>query len=65
MHEILVPDEVKFSELVRVGSLSPNNYKKLSIKNNKQVKVKSYLTFQRISCTLGGGNGVVRKKEQL
>ncbi len=43
MHEILVPDEVKFSELVRVGSLSPNNYKKLSIKNNKQVKIKSYL----------------------
>lgn len=32
MHERLVPEEVNYSELIKIGSLSPNNYKKLSIK---------------------------------
>lgn len=43
MHELIVPTEVKISEIKENGSLSPNNYKKLTIKNVKQHSVSFYL----------------------
>ena len=43
MHELIVPTEVKISEIKENGSLSPNNYKKLIIKNKKQHRVSFYL----------------------
>ena len=43
MHELIVPTEVKISELRKNGSLSPNNYKKLTIKNRKQHTISFYL----------------------
>ena len=43
MHELIVPTEVKISELSKNGSLSPNNYKKLTIKNRKQHTISFYL----------------------
>lgn len=43
MHELIVPTEVKISEIKANGSLSPNNYKKLTIKNKKQHTISFYL----------------------
>lgn len=43
MHELIVPTEVKISEIKANGSLSPNNYKKLTIKNMKQRTIGRYL----------------------
>lgn len=43
MHELIIPTEVKISEIKQNGSLSPNNYKKLTIKNPKQHNTKFYL----------------------
>lgn len=43
MHELIVPNEVKISEINNNGSLSPNNYKKLTIKNKNQHTVSYYL----------------------
>lgn len=43
MHELIVPTEVKFSEIKNNGSLSPNNYKKLTIKNKNQHKLAFYM----------------------
>lgn len=46
MHELIIPTEVRFSELRKNGSLSPNNYKKLTVKNSKQRKLSTYLNTQ-------------------
>lgn len=43
MHELIVPTEVRISEIKANGSLSPNNYKKLTIKNKKQHTISFYL----------------------
>ena len=43
MHKLLVPTEVKFSQLKENSSLSPNNYKRLSIKNKNQHTTALYL----------------------
>lgn len=43
MHELIVPTEVKISEIIKKGSLSPNNYKKLEIKNPRQNEIRYYL----------------------
>ena len=45
MHELIVPSEVRFSEIKKNGSLSPNNYKKLTIKNPSRHKVSFYLVI--------------------
>lgn len=33
MHELILPTELKISEILANKSLSPNNYKKLTIQN--------------------------------
>lgn len=43
MHELIVPTEVKISEIKENGSLSPNNYKKLTIRNPKRHQVSFYM----------------------
>lgn len=43
MHELIVPTEVKFSEIKENGSLSPNNYKKLTIKNTNRHTISFYM----------------------
>lgn len=43
MHEIIVPNEVAISEFMATGSLSPNNYKKLTIRNPRRKLLKDYL----------------------
>lgn len=43
MHELIVPKEVKISEIKENLSLSTNNYKKLSIKNSNTKKIVFYL----------------------
>lgn len=66
MHEIIVPDEVKVSELMANGSLSPNNYKKLTIKNNNQIKIRDYLEKSNpyIKGIEPGSGAYVKKSEQ-
>ena len=36
MHELILPKEVTISELIKNSSLSPNNYKRLTIRNPKK-----------------------------
>ncbi len=43
MHELIVPTEVGILDIMKIGSLSPNNYKRLEIKNTKQSKISEYL----------------------
>lgn len=43
MYEMIVPKEVKFTEIRKNGSLSPNNYKKLAIQNKNQHKIAFYM----------------------
>ncbi len=43
MHELIVPTEVGILEIMQNGSLSPNNYKKLEIKNTNQRAISEYL----------------------
>lgn len=43
MHELIIPNQIKISEIINNGSLSPNNYKKLTIKNKHQHKLEYYL----------------------
>lgn len=43
MHELIVPKEVKISEIKDNLSLSTNNYKKLTIKNQNRNKIVYYL----------------------
>ena len=67
MHEVIVPEEVKYSELLRVGSLSPNNYKKLSIKNNNQTCIGSFLNESTpfIKGKEPGSSAYVKKSKQI
>ena len=43
MYELIIPTEVMFSEIKANNSLSPSNYKKLTIKNKNTHKVSYYL----------------------
>lgn len=43
MHELIMPKEVRITEIKENLSLSPNNYKKLSIKNRNKNKIAFYL----------------------
>lgn len=43
MHELILPTEVKISKIKENGSLSPNNYKRLTIKNENRHTVNYYL----------------------
>ena len=47
MHELIIPTEIKISEIKQNGSLSPNNYKKLTIKNKKQHTTAFYLNDKK------------------
>lgn len=67
MHEILVPEEVNYSKLIKVGSLSPNNYKTLSIKNKNQVYVRDFLQ-EEVPFIKGiepGSSSYVKESEQI
>lgn len=67
MHELIMPTEVKFSELKANGSLSPNNYKKLAIKNPNQSKVRIYLKSDvpYVKGLEPGSGAYVKKSEQV
>lgn len=67
MHEILVPDEVKISRLQEIGSLSPNNYKEISIKNKKQKVIADFLDqSEPFDKGIEPGSGAyVKKSEQI
>ena len=43
MHELILPTDVKISEIMANKSLSPNNYKKLAIRNSKRHKISFYM----------------------
>ncbi len=43
MHELLVPKQVKISEILSKGSLSTNNYKRISIINDRQEVIGVFL----------------------
>lgn len=43
MHELILPTEVRISEIIANKSLSPNNYKKLTIKNSNRHHVAFYM----------------------
>ena len=43
MHELILPTDVKISEIMANNSLSPNNYKKLAIRNSKRHKISFYM----------------------
>lgn len=43
MHKLILPTEVKISEIMANKSLSPNNYKKLTIKNPNRHVISFYL----------------------
>ncbi len=47
MHELILPTEVKISEILANKSLSPNNYKKLTIQNQKRHKVSFYMDEEK------------------
>lgn len=65
MHELVVPIEVKFSEIKENGSLSPNNYKKLTIRCNKQNTVSVYLEDASYHKGIEpGSNAYVPKSQQ-
>lgn len=66
MHELIIPTEVKFSELKKTGSLSPNNYKKLAIMNPNQNKIATYLDANKpyIKGIEPGRRSYVKKSEQ-
>lgn len=66
MHELIIPMEVKFGELKKTGSLSPNNYKKLAIINPNQNKIAKYLDAKipYIKGIEPGRGAYVKKSEQ-
>ena len=64
MHELIVPNEVKISEINNNGSLSPNNYKKLTIKNKNQHTVSYYLDDNPYQKGLEPGSGAYVPKSQ-
>ncbi len=47
MHELILPTEVKISEILANKSLSPNNYKKLTINNQKRHNVSFYMDEEK------------------
>lgn len=47
MHELILPKEVKISEILTKKSLSPNNYKKLTIKNQNRHNVNYYMDEEK------------------
>lgn len=47
MHELILPTEVKISEIMANKSLSPNNYKKLTIKNSNRHEVSFYMDEEK------------------
>lgn len=66
MHEIMVPNEVTILELMDNGSLSPSNYKKLSISNQEKKQIKDYLVkdIPYIKGKEPGSSAYVKKSEQ-
>lgn len=64
MHELIVPTEVKISEIKENGSLSPNNYKKLTIKNKNQHKISRYLEDTPYQKGIEPGSGAYVPKSQ-
>lgn len=67
MHELIIPVEVRFSELKETGSLSPNNYKRLDIINPNQSKVIKYLNSDTpyIKGLEPGSGAYVKKSGQV
>lgn len=67
MHELIVPTEVKFSEMKRNGSLSPNNYKKLTIKNPNRHAISFYMDSANpyVKGIEPGSSAYVPKSEQV
>lgn len=66
MHELIVPTEVRFSEIKENGSLSPNNYKKLAIKNPNRHTIAFYMNGANpyIKGIEPGSSAYVPKSEQ-
>ena len=67
MHELIVPTEVGILDIMKNGSLSPNNYKRLEIINPKQSEICEYLDsdipFQK---GIEPGSGAyVKKSDQV
>ncbi|QNB45468.1 hypothetical protein BR63_03525 [Thermanaerosceptrum fracticalcis] len=44
MHNILIPDEILFENIIKKKSLSPNNYKQISIKRKLKTKISTFLS---------------------
>ena len=67
MHELIVPTEVKFSEIKENGSLSPNNYKKLTIKNAHRHTISFYMNKDNpyIKGIEPGSSAYVPKSKQV
>ena len=67
MHELIVPTEVKFSEIKENGSLSPNNYKKLTIKNVHRHNISFYMDKDNpyIKGMEPGSSAYVTKSKQV
>lgn len=67
MHETIVPSSVKISELMAVGSLSPSNYRKLSIKNSNVKKIATYLDDKTpyVKGKEPGSGAYVKKSQQI
>lgn len=67
MHELIVPTEIKYSEMKANGSLSPNNYKKLTIKNPHRSTISIYMDEKQpyIKGVEPGSSAYVVKSEQV
>jgi len=44
MHNILIPDEIRLNDITEKKSLSPNNYKQISIKRKLKTNIGAFLT---------------------
>lgn len=67
MHELIVPTEVEFSEIKQNCSLSPNNYKKLTIRNNCRHRVAYYMNSKTpyVKGIEPGSGSYVSKSKQV
>ena len=67
MHKTIVPTQVKISELMANGSLSPSNYRKLTIKNPNVKKIATYLDddIPYIKGKEPGSSAYVPKSQQI
>ena len=67
MHKLIVPTEVKISEIKGNGSLSPNNYKKLTIKNPHRHTISFYMDSDNpyIKGIEPGSSAYVPKSKQI